>query len=190
MCVSVTVAVNACVSMSPHVSRVKALDECLTVSQHRSPQVPRSVSCPEPGQRCLCVSASLRASLRVAAPASAPPSLPLSGSSPAPRRWVILARGDPSGHRSARPPDSLRPRGCLRARADTCFGLYLDACSGERAPARVPTCSWAPGPCPRAGALAVSPHPPWTLTFFPFRPGLPSSPGFPCGNRSSVRRQG
>lgn len=25
------------------------------------------------------------------------------------------------------------------------------------------------------------------LTFFPFRPGLPSSPGFPCRNRTSVR---
>lgn len=27
------------------------------------------------------------------------------------------------------------------------------------------------------------------LTFFPFRPGLPSSPGFPCGKRSSIRCQ-
>lgn len=47
--VCVTVAVNACVSMSRHVSHVTSLDECLTMSQHRSTYVPRSVSCTEPG---------------------------------------------------------------------------------------------------------------------------------------------
>lgn len=29
-----------------------------------------------------------------------------------------------------------------------------------------------------------------TLTFFPFRPGLPSSPAFPCGNGALVRSGG
>lgn len=71
LCVCVTVAVNACVSMSQHVSHVKALDECLTMSQHRSTYVPRSVSCTEPGWRCLCVSTDLQASLHVAPPMSA-----------------------------------------------------------------------------------------------------------------------
>lgn len=108
--------------------------------------------------------------------------------------WVILACADPSGHRSARLPNSLCLRGCLCAHVDKCFKVYLYVCIGEQVSARLGTCAhvylyiWAVST--RWHPLAVSPHLPWTLTFFPFRPGLPSSPGFPCGNRSLVRRQG
>lgn len=54
---------------------------------------------------------------------------------------------------------------------------------------------WPVGSCTCVYACAgVSQHVSlrllWTLTFFPFRPGLPSSPGFPCGNRSLIRSQG
>lgn len=95
---------------------------------------------------------------------------------------VTLTGVSPSRHKSACPPASVR------ARLPVCAwtGVSECVCVREWGLARPSLCPCVSPTCPCAGTS----RPPQTLTFFPFRPGLPSSPGFPCGSTLSVRSQG